>query len=387
MIAPTKSASRTARSAITICVDARSAFGPTRRGIGKCLVELYRNVAAIRPEWRLAMFHRGDGCDTPFAGLANVEDRKIEMPGDRWGLWLGARLPWEAKRIRSSVLHCPANTGPRWPFVPMVLTIHDLIPLQPEFATDAQKWWGPTVAAAARKARQITTPSEYSRQQIAKTFGLSPGRITVHHWGPHPACRPFADDAETARIRQAYGIGRDRRYVFAFGGEDPRKNTERIVRAWHSLPGRLHEQFSLVVIGVQEPLQAKLRQQCRDHGSRDSCVVHGYVSEDDLPRLLGGATLLCFPSLSEGFGLPVLDAFACETPVLTSRVTSIPEVAGDAAHYVDPRSEGEIADGIRWLIEDADARAAFVEKGKRRLALFSWRCCAEKFCEAIEAAL
>jgi glycosyltransferase involved in cell wall biosynthesis len=371
----------------TVCVDARSAFGVTRRGIGKTLVELYRHVAALRPEWRFAMFHRGAGGDAPFAGLSNVGDRKIEMPGDRWGLWARARLPWAVKRVRADVLHCPANTGPGWPLVPMLLTIHDLIPLEAEFATGISTRWSRNVAAAARKARAITTPSEYSKAQIARTFDIPAEKITVHHWGPNPNCKPIVDRTELARIKHDCGVSQDREYVLAFGGLDSRKNTDRILRAWQRLSSRLRKEHCLVVVGVQEPLLSSLRQQCRDDELLQSCIVCGYVSESDLAGLLAGAALLCYPSLSEGFGLPVLDSFACETAVLTSNVTSIPEVAGDAAYYVDARSEREIADGMSLLLQDASARAELVEKGRSRLALFSWRQCAETFCKALEAIL
>jgi glycosyltransferase involved in cell wall biosynthesis len=368
-----------------IVVDARTAFQTVRRGIGKSLVELYRHLAVLRPDWRFAMFHRGADGDAPFAGLSNVENRQIEMPGDRWALWQRARLPFAARMARADVLHCPANTGPRWPLVPMLLTIHDLIPLQAEFVTEASRKWGRNVAIAAHKARSITTPSEYSKSQIASTFGIPAEKIAVHHWGPNPLCKPIVDPAKLARIKHGYGVGQDRKYALAFGGEDPRKNTERVIRAWACLPSRLRAECSLVVVGVQEPLLARLRQQCAADGLSQSCAMHGYVSENDLSDLLGGASLLCYPSLSEGFGLPVLDAFACETAVVTSKVTSIPEIAGDAAYYVDPRSEREIADAMRLLLQDSATRAELVEKGKQRLTMFSWRRCAEEFGAALEA--
>jgi alpha-1,3-rhamnosyl/mannosyltransferase len=368
-------------------VDARSAFGPTRRGIGKTLVELYRHAAALRLDWRFAMLHRGVGCDAPFAGLANVDDRKIEMLGDRWGLWQRARLPWAATRVHASMLHCPANTGPRWPLVPMLLTIHDLIPLEPEFATGDSTWWGHNVAAAAHKARRITTPSEYSKTQIARTFNIPLEKITVHHWGSNPNCKSSVEPAELARIKRDCGIGQDYEYVLAFGGLDARKNTHRILRAWRLLPGGLRKEHCLVIVGVQEPLLSTLRQQSGDDELLKSCAICGYLSESDVAGLFAGASLLCYPSLSEGFGLPVLDAFASETAVLTSRVTSIPEVADDAAYYVDAHSDREIADGMSLLLQDASARAELVEKGKKRLPLFSWQRCAETFCAALEAVL
>jgi glycosyltransferase involved in cell wall biosynthesis len=370
-----------------IALDARTAYAPARRGIGKSLIDLYRGVAAMRPEWRFVMFRQVDGPDDPFAGLANVEHRRIDIPGDRFGLWQQVRLPLAARKAGATLLHCPANTAPRWPLVPMVVTIHDLIPLEPEFMTRESQKWGRNVAAAARKARRIMTPSEYSKRQIIKIFGIEADKILVNPWAPDAACRRVTDAAELERVRRQYGLTLDRPYVFGFGAPDPRKNTRRILRAWARLPERLRAAHALLLVGMTEPALAEFRKDVKDLGLEGSCILCGFAAEQDIPALLSGAAALCYPSLSEGFGLPVLDAFACQTAVLTSNVTSLPEVAGDAAILVDPYREDSITRGMEEILADEATRRELVRRGCQRLSLFGWETCVERACRTFEEAV
>ena len=370
-----------------IAIDARTIYAVYRRGTGKTLISLYSYVAAMRPEWQFLMLHRGQGLDDPFANLANVENRRIEIKGDRLDLWQQVRLPLAAKMARADFLHCPANTGPRWLPVPIVLTIHDLIPLDPRFATAQSKRWGKNVAAVAKKAQRIIVPSEFSKRQIIETFEIPSNKIIVNHWAANPMCQPVTDVQEQNRVRIKYGLEPDCPYVLGFGGFDRRKNTERIIEAWASMPEHVLKSCSLLIVGIPEPLLTRFRQKAVNAGIERSCSLQGYVSEDDLMILLSGAQCLCYPSLSEGFGLPVLDAFACETAVLTSNVTSLPEIAGDAAMLVDPNETAAIADGLRVILEDRRVRDELVRRGRERLRLFTWEGCAERFCSVLEELL
>ncbi len=355
---------------------------PAPRGTGKCFAELYRRVAAVRPHWHIVLYHRG----SPAGGAwpPSIETRRIEMRGDRWALWERVRLPLAARAASAALLHCPANTAPPLPLSPLLLTVHDLIPLQREFASAESARWGAVVARAARAARRITTPSEYSKRQIMETFGVSAGKIIVHPWAPHPNCRPEPDCRRLNDALTHCGLDAGRPYVLAFGGNDPRKNTRRMLQAWASLGPADAAGAVLLVVGMQNPLLARLSGEFAGCIRDRRCVLAGYVSEPDLTVLLAGAELLCYPSLSEGFGLPVLDAFACHTPVLTSRETSIPEVAGEAVHYVDPRSVESIARGLRLLLSDDTVRAALAVRGAERVRAFTWDRCVRRFCRAVE---
>lgn len=366
-----------------VCLDSRTLFSPMLRGTGKCFTEVYRRAAALRPEWRFVMFHRAGPVSYVFADVANVQPRAVEIKGDRWALWQKVRLPLAARAAGADVLHCPANTGPAHPLVPMLLTVHDLIPMEPGFATPSSRRWGRRVAKAARKAKIITTPSEHTKRQLVKTFSLDAGKIRVIPWAANPACKPVEDRAELARVRAAHGLSADRPYAIAFGGQDPRKNTRRLVQAWARLPAGGEDRPQLLVVGMQEPMLGELQREVRAGGLGETCVLCGYVPEADLLALLSGAEIVCYPTLSEGFGLPVLDAFACGTAVLTSRVTSVPEVAGDAAVYVDPHSADDIARGVADLMGDEAARLELARVGRERARQFTWDRCAEAYCAAL----
>ncbi len=367
-----------------LAVDARAVYSPERRGTGKNLIDLYRHVAELRPAWRIVMFHQLPAPDEPFADLPNVTHRRIDIRGDRLNLWQQLRLPAAARGTRADVLHCPANTAPRFPRAPLAVTIHDLIPMTVEGASDAATKWSRNVGAAARKAGRVITPSEFSRQEIARTFGVSTDKITVSHWAPDAACREVTDAGRLNAVRETYGLPADRPYLFGFGGADPRKNTATIIDAWALMPAAIRSETALLLVGCQEPTLTRWRRKVFELGLTESCVLHGFAAEQDIPAILSGATALCYASRSEGFGLPVLDAFVCGTAVLTSNVTSLPEVAGDAAVLVNPADPREIAAALHRLLTEPTLRDELTGKGRQRVARFTWDACATRAVEAFE---
>ncbi len=359
-----------------VAVDARTAYSPVRRGTGKNLIDLYRRVARLHPEWEFIMFRRsGPPLDEPFADSPNVTSRTIEMRGDRWNLWEQGRLPWAARRERASVLHAPANTAPAVPLVPLVVTIHDLIPLEEPEAPGA-RLWAANVGKAARVARRILTPSEYTRDRLVQRFGVSADKVVVNHWAPDGGCRAVTDEPSLNAARQRYGIPVGHPYLFGFGAADPRKNTRRIIEAWAGLPLALRSRLSLLLVGFQPAALTEAVDRARVLAPEGGWSLTPFAAEADLPALLSGATALCYPSLSEGFGLPVLDAFACGTPVITSNSTSLPEVAGDAALLVDPTDVGAIRRAIEQIATSAGLRGDLRDRGFQRLQAFSWEQCA-----------
>ena len=369
-----------------VVIDARTVYSGVRRGTGKNLVDLYRTMARLRPGWTFYMLHRQNvAVDDPFAECANVHAEVVEMKGDRWNLWEQVRLPVAAVARRASALHSPANTAPAVPMVPLVMTVHDLIPLESD-DTAAARAWRANVSAAAQRARRILTPSSYTRTLLTERLAIPPEKIVVNHWAPDNGCRRVDDPGEITRVRTRYGLGQDERYVFGFGAADPRKNTPRLIEAWAGLPRSLRAQLGLVVGGLQGSALADATRQAAALAPDGGWHVSGFVPEADLPALLTGATLLCYPSLSEGFGLPVLDAFACGTPVVTSNTTALPEVAGDAAVLVDPADVAAIRDGIARVANDPAVQDLLRIRGHERLKEFSWERCAETAAVALEEA-
>ena len=370
-----------------IAVDARTVYAAVRRGTGKNLVDLYRCVARLRPEWAFCMFHRDSGrLVDPFASEPNIQACRIEMAGDRWHLWQQVRLPLAARAWGASVLHAPANTAPRVALVPLVVTIHDLIPLDIVEDSDATRRWEREVGYGARGARRILTPSEYTRRRIVEYYRVPEQRIVVNPWAPDSRCVRVDDRDVLDRTREHYGLRARQPYLLAFGASDPRKNTRRILDAWSGLPAEVRDRAALLMVGLQRPILDELRREMAIRVPGGGWSLMGFAEEADMPALISGASMLCYPSLSEGFGLPVLDGFACDTPVITSTATSLPEVAGDAAVLVDPTSTEAIRQAIFALVTQPRLANTLRENGRRRLEFYSWERCARTVAEVLRDA-
>jgi len=369
-----------------VAVDARQAYRAGRRGIGRTLVHLVRALAAARPGWEFRLFHQDPAADDPFAGLANVTRRRVTIPGgDRFGLWERIRLPLAAWLSRADALFCPANTGPAFAPTPVLLMVHDTIPAEADPGSPAAHDWLRRVRRSARAARLVYTPSEYSRGRIVELLGVPEEKVVAVPSAADPNFAPARDPADADRVRAKYGLAPGRRYVFGFGAEDPRKNTRRVLEAWARLPADLRGRFDLLLVGIQEPALSEFRELAAKLLPAGGWHLHGFADDADVPLLLAAAVALCFPSLAEGFGLPVLDAFRAGTAVLASNVTSLPELAGDAAVTVDPRDAGAIAAGLAALLEDDARRAELVARGRERERLFTWDRTAGRVAELLEA--
>jgi len=229
-----------------------------------------------------------------------------------------------------------------------------------------------TVRATARRAAQIITVSDYSRNDIVATYGIAPERITVT---PEAAPSRFArvtNGSELKRVRESLGIAKD--YILSLCSIHPRKNLVRLIEAYTRLREKrpAGEFPQLVLAGKRAWLDREtIRAAERNSFDRD-IVFTGYVSDRDLPALYSGAICFVYPSYFEGFGLPVLEAMQCGVPVIAGNRTSLPEVVGDAGVLVDPFNELELADAIAQVVDNPDQRARLSVKGLKRAKDFDW---------------
>jgi glycosyltransferase involved in cell wall biosynthesis len=374
------------KSNINIGVDARTIFVPNPRGTGKNLVDLYSHVARLRPEWKVNLYHEGDQTDVPTPDLLNrpgVARRAASIRGYRFNAWEQFLLPYRALRDRLDILHCPANTCPAWMPVPTVVTIHDLI------ALDGDDRLGPrqinysrkSVTRACRKASGIITPSHYTRSRLINEFGADPQSVFVNEWAPDSKIHKIHEDS-FSEILCNYGIRPP--YAMHFGADAPRKNTELTLRAWSLVDPMVRQTWKLLVIGLSAPALKRFNDLVHSLGVGSEVCLHGFAREDHLPALMSGADILVFASLSEGFGLPILDAWATDTAVITGNRTSLPEVAGPAAVLVDPTDAASIAAGLEGLMKDSALRTGLCGLGKDRLASFTWQKTAERYISVVE---
>ena len=371
--------------AVIIGLDARSIYAKSRRGTGKNLLDAYRAMAGLRAEWRFVLYHRGVVQDDPLADLPNVSSRVIEMPGDRWDLWEHLRLPAAARGDGVDVLHCPANSCPKLRWTRVVSTIHDLIPLKisdPSLNGSAGRFRA-GLERCLRKSDRVITVSESTKQDLISDLGGDATRIDVISWAADSACVPVGDQAVLARVRSRYNI--TGRYMLAFSGRSRRKNAEGKIRGFAKLSPDLQSQVQFVLIGVEPAEQrAHLTELIDTLGLAGRCDVFAFACEADIAPLLSGADALAFCSLYEGFGLPILDAFRCGTAVLTSKVSSMPEVAGDAAVYCDPACTDSMAAGMTRILSQPELRDRLARRGLARLERFTWEKTAQALCETFE---
>ena len=368
----------------TVTVDARVVFDEERRGIAKTTVALYRTMALARPNWRFRLFYKEGVNDNPFADLPNIVPEQIRFKGDRYELWPRVRLPLANLVARPDIFHAPAGPAPRIMVTPMVVTIHDLIPLETGRNDPDTMAWIANVRRAAQRSRVVLTASEHAKERIVHHFGIHPEKVRVVHWGPiNGTATPLTPDCQW-QLRERFAVPKSNRYVLHFGMADPRKNTARLIAAWSQLPDEIRRTVSLVIVGVAPAARDSFRQQVNQHNLEASVGIHGYVSDDDVAALLAGATVLAYPTQSEGFGLPILDAFAAGVPVLTGNQTSLPEVAGDAAVLVDPTNTGSITGGLQYLLTDTEFCRQLIRNGRDRLTRFDWHVTAERVATIFE---
>lgn len=288
------------------------------------------------------------------------------------------------RRERLDVLH--ATMYP--PFFspgPYVFTMHDVSPLShPEFyPAHVRTRLRLLMSLGLRNARMIVCPTEDSRQTTSKYFGVSLDRMAVVHHGIDTRFQPLPAATSREAVRERYGIRAP--YLLYVGKLQQRKNIVRMLQALHRVRDKAPE-LTLVLCGRRFGETDFLDETIARLNLRDKVIELGYVSNEDVPVLYSGALMVLYPTLLEGFGFPVLEAMACGTPVITSNVSCLPEIAGDAAILVDPENVDGIATAIERVHRSEDLRRELSVKGVHRAQSFTWERAAERTVEVYKRA-
>ena len=314
-------------------------------------------------------------------GLDGLTMRRVRAPFPTpneylRALWEQTVVPLEVARLRPDVYHSPNYILPLAVSCPTVVTIHDLFYLDAALHRLRSHLYLTVLATQAiRRATRIICVSAYTRDRLLERFPEAAARVRLVGEGVDPRFRPPAPEA-VARAREAVGF--DEPYVLFVGTVEPRKNLPRLIRAFGTAVGRGRLPHRLVIAGGQGWKDGPVREAYESSPVKGRIRLAGYVADDLLPAVYGGADVFAYPSQAEGFGLPPLEAMACGTAVLTSATSALPEVVGEAALLVDPQDEAAIAEGLERLLSDAGERRARAEAGLRRAAAFSWERTAEE---------
>jgi glycosyltransferase involved in cell wall biosynthesis len=307
----------------------------------------------------------------------------VERPAVRIA-WEHVALQLLARRDRLDLFHGPVNALPIGMPVPSVVTVHDLAFLRWKNQVTARRYrylsW--SVRRAVAQAAQVIAVSEATKQDLIDLLGLNSAKISVTPLGVDDRFQP-ANHAAVRVFRERRGLPRP--YVLTVCTLEPRKNLPRLLEAFSRLRGEL--EHDLIIVGPEGWLGGELHETLGRLELRDRVRLTGFVPDDELPLWYNAADVMAFPSLYEGFGLPVLEAMACGTPVLTSGVSSLPEVAGESAAYVEPESVESIAAGIASLLRNKAERERMSRLGLARAKKFTWQRTAELTADVYRGAL
>jgi len=355
---------------LRIGIDIRSLIF-TQAGISHNLYNLISYLSQFPEDSQYFLFTSGR---TNRSWPKNVKEIVIRWPhlsANMEKIWEEIFLPLGLIFKKIELFHGPRFMIPRACPCKTVVTIHDLgFKIMPEcIINSAYIYFDSRTKLAVSKADRIIAVSENTKNDLIKLYNASEDKITVIHWGIDQSFQPCNDRSSIGRIKNKLGI--DKEFILFVGTIEPRKNLVRLIKAFDKL--KMKREYRLVIAGCKGWLYEEVFATVKELNMEKDIIFTGYVHDNELPFLYSAAELFICPSLYEGFGLPVLEAMACGVSVVTSNVSSLPEVAGDAAILVDPYDVEAIAKAMEQVLEDSNLRKEMIEKGFERAEKFSWQ--------------
>ena len=372
-----------------IAIDYSAAVNQ-RAGVGRLVRNQVLALADVDQtnEYRLVFARPNRGSLQPqFPKARNFSRHEVGLR-ERWLtiLWHRAKVPLPADWLsgRVDLYHSPDFVLPPLRHARGVLTVHDLAFLMhPECADSRLRaYLEEVVPRSVQRADFIIADSENTRNDLVVLMGVSPDAVAVVPGGVEPRFMPIDDPALLQRARRQIGVPDDP-FILAIGVIEPRKNLNRLMDAFAQLKkqNKGPANLKLVLAGGKGWLYDGIYEHHAASPVRDDILLPGFVPDDLLPALYSAADVLAFPSLYEGFGLPILEAMACGTPVVASRASCLPEVAEGAALLVDPDNVDGLAIALEQALCDTDLRRGLIEQGSSRAAEYTWQRAAERLLE------
>ena len=345
-------------------------------GIGVYTLRLTEELAKLSNTDVILFSHR-----EPLVQPAGVETIISRAPQAH--LFLQLKLPRLLKKHAIDLLHGPNFYLPLTGKTPKVMTVHDLSGvLHPEMHSAKHRLSQMMFPPSLSRARRIIADSSATASELIGEYPDCENKIDVVHLGVSREMRP-ASEARKTELREEYALPEE--FILFVGTLEPRKNLSGLIRAFARIAADIPQK--LVIAGGEGWKFSDIYSLASELGIADSLVFTGYIEDDELSALYSLADVFCYPSLYEGFGLPVLEAMACGTPVVTSNISSMPEVAGDSALLMNPESPVEIAKGILRIIGDDSYRKDLIRRGFVRAEEFTWEETARKTREVYLKAL
>lgn len=374
-----------------IAIDYTPAF-QQGGGIGRLTRELVAALAKLDTQTDYRLFVAGaQSSQVPPAPAANFHWRTTRITNEWFArLWHRARVPFPVEFFTGKVdiYHATDFTlPPTLPQTRTILTVHDLSYVRaPETASPSLKaYLDVVVPRSVKRADHLLADSQSTKNDLIELYQTPEEKITVLLSGVDAHFKVISDTNLRQKTREKYKIPA-RPYIFAVGTVQPRKNYARLIEALAILR-RQNIDVGLVIAGGRGWLEDPIYQSVKTHDVEAYTHLIGFADEHDLPTLYSDAICVATPSIYEGFGLPILEAFACETPVVTANVSSLPEVAGDAALLVDPLDTNALAEALKRLITEENLRKELIAKGLMRVKAFTWQASANHLREIYQQML
>ena len=319
-----------------------------------------------------------------------IEDSRnvhvIEVEGSFYPAWEQIQLPKAAHEANIDLLHCTSNTAPIRCNIPLILTLHDIIFLEPRDKRNRSLYQNMgwlyrrlVVPRILKKCRRIITVSEFERNNILSKLNLPPKQVVMIYNGYNDWFRPMEDERCVFAKYMA-----ERGYLFFLGNTDPKKNTERTLVAYSKYLEHSTVKRKLLMADLDRQYLNDIIERNHIENIRSMIEMPGYIVNSDLPYVYSGAFAFLYTSLRESFGIPLLEAMACGTPVITSNTSSMPEIGGPDAILVNPESTDDICEQLLKLESNENFYQRQVEVGLHRAKLFSWKYTAEQLLSLYE---
>lgn len=355
-----------------IGIEAQRIFRKNKHGMDFVVLQEIKELQKMDTPHEYFVFVK-PGVDRCIESSEHVHIIEVNCPS--YPLWEQWALPRAARKAGVDILHCTSNTAPIWYDIPLVLTLHDIIFLEPRDKKNKslyqnlgyfyRRWDVPRIL---KKCRRIITVSDFELGNIKQKLQLPDSQLKMIYNGYNEWFRPIESNKQQYRKYIA-----DAGYFFFLGNTDPKKNTERTLMAYAKYLEQSEVKRPLLMADLDQEYLNGIIERNGIEAIRDHIVIPGYIINSDLPYIYNNAFAFLYTSLRESFGIPLLEAMACGTPVITSNTSSMPEIAGHDAILINPESSDEIALKMLQLERDTDFYQRQKAVGLERAKLFSWR--------------
>ena len=371
-----------------IGIEVQRLFRKKKFGIETSSLELIKTLQEIEPTHEFVIFAKEDEDRSCLAASDNVKVRQVG--GKFFADFEQIFLPLAAKREQIDLLHCTGNTAPLFSPAPVVQTLHDVIFMDAIPSGDSfyQRFGNlyrrRIVPLVTPKSKAVITVSQYEKERIVQRLGIKPEKIHVVYNGLnetrfHPNYSPSQQEA----VRLKYRL--PEHFILFLGNQTTRKNPARAIEAYIKYASVTDNALPLVTPGLSKRFVVSVLQNLGYPYNEQQFLTPGYIEDPDLPVMYLLSNIFLFPSLSEGFGMPLIEAMACGVPVVSSSASCLPEIAGNAAVLANPLKADEMASAILSLSHDTNLRNKKIEAGFRNARRFSWRRSAETIMSIYEA--